>query len=257
MDFRWSAIAARLPGRTDNEIKNYWNTHIRKRLLRMGIDPVTHTPRIDLLDLPSILTAAICSHPLLSLSTLLNNNQAAGLNSESLRLISTLLAIKQEDPNDNRFLLQAQAQAQLQAQMDTLSQLLQPNDNVNNANASSMPISTTFVECPNSQENLNFLASNLSGGDVLVNQPNYVYGENGSNGSNPTASDLPEIWNNDVQNLGFDCGISTPKSSPTPLNSSSTCVNNSSSSNEDERDSYRSNFLQFEIPEGLDFADLM
>ncbi|KAL0328201.1 UNVERIFIED_CONTAM: Transcription factor [Sesamum calycinum] len=39
---KWSAIAARLPGRTDNEIKNYWNTHIRKRLLRMGIDPVTH-----------------------------------------------------------------------------------------------------------------------------------------------------------------------------------------------------------------------
>ncbi|KAA0052727.1 transcription factor MYB34-like [Cucumis melo var. makuwa] len=36
---KWSAIAARLPGRTDNEIKNYWNTHIRKRLLRMGIDP--------------------------------------------------------------------------------------------------------------------------------------------------------------------------------------------------------------------------
>lgn len=52
---KWSAIAARLPGRTDNEIKNYWNTHLRKRLLRMGIDPVTHSPRLDLLDLSSIL----------------------------------------------------------------------------------------------------------------------------------------------------------------------------------------------------------
>ncbi|KAL2651310.1 hypothetical protein R1flu_019438 [Riccia fluitans] len=39
---RWSAIAAHLPGRTDNEIKNYWNTHLKKRLLHMGIDPVTH-----------------------------------------------------------------------------------------------------------------------------------------------------------------------------------------------------------------------
>ena len=30
--FRWSAIAAKLPGRTDNEIKNVWHTHLKKRL---------------------------------------------------------------------------------------------------------------------------------------------------------------------------------------------------------------------------------
>ncbi|XP_015579667.2 MYB-like transcription factor EOBI [Ricinus communis] len=29
---RWSLIAGRLPGRTDNEVKNYWNTHLNKRL---------------------------------------------------------------------------------------------------------------------------------------------------------------------------------------------------------------------------------
>ncbi|KAJ7951532.1 MYB transcription factor [Quillaja saponaria] len=29
---RWSLIAGRLPGRTDNEIKNYWNTNLRRRL---------------------------------------------------------------------------------------------------------------------------------------------------------------------------------------------------------------------------------
>ncbi|KAL4569679.1 hypothetical protein LXL04_025321 [Taraxacum kok-saghyz] len=39
---RWSLIAGRLPGRTDNEIKNYWNTHIRRKLLNRGIDPATH-----------------------------------------------------------------------------------------------------------------------------------------------------------------------------------------------------------------------
>ncbi|XXG78067.1 hypothetical protein AAC387_Pa08g2088 [Persea americana] len=48
MGNKWSAIATRLPGRTDNEIKNYWNTHLKKKLLQMGIDPVTHKPRTDL-----------------------------------------------------------------------------------------------------------------------------------------------------------------------------------------------------------------
>lgn len=41
---RWSLIAGRLPGRTDNEIKNYWNTHIRRKLMNRGIDPATHRP---------------------------------------------------------------------------------------------------------------------------------------------------------------------------------------------------------------------
>ncbi|KAK4422958.1 Transcription factor [Sesamum alatum] len=54
---RWSAIAARLPGRTDNEIKNFWNTHLRKKLLRSGIDPRTHQLITDLsfpLNLPPV-----------------------------------------------------------------------------------------------------------------------------------------------------------------------------------------------------------
>ncbi|KAG2710202.1 hypothetical protein I3843_04G015200 [Carya illinoinensis] len=46
---RWSAIATHLPKRTDNEIKNYWNTHLKKRLAKMGIDPVTHKPKNDAL----------------------------------------------------------------------------------------------------------------------------------------------------------------------------------------------------------------
>ncbi|KAJ8615462.1 hypothetical protein MRB53_034834 [Persea americana] len=41
---KWSLIAGRLPGRTDNEIKNYWNTHIKRKLQSRGLDPQTHLP---------------------------------------------------------------------------------------------------------------------------------------------------------------------------------------------------------------------
>lgn len=33
-----------MPGRTDNEIKNLWHTHIKKKLIKVGIDPLTHKP---------------------------------------------------------------------------------------------------------------------------------------------------------------------------------------------------------------------
>lgn len=44
MIIRWALIAGRIPGRTDNEIKNYWNTNLSKKLISQGIDPRTHKP---------------------------------------------------------------------------------------------------------------------------------------------------------------------------------------------------------------------
>nr|XP_009783632.1 PREDICTED: transcription factor MYB39-like [Nicotiana sylvestris] len=88
---KWSAIAASLPGRTDNEIKNYWNTYIRKKLMRMGIDPVTHSPRLDLLDFSSILNSYNSSQ--------VNISRLMGLqpmvNREVLKILSTFLLSSQ------------------------------------------------------------------------------------------------------------------------------------------------------------------
>ncbi|GMN33796.1 hypothetical protein TIFTF001_004347 [Ficus carica] len=66
---KWSAIASHLPGRTDNEIKNFWNTHLKKKLIQMGIDPMTHRPRTDIFSsLPHLIALAnlkelIMDHP--------------------------------------------------------------------------------------------------------------------------------------------------------------------------------------------------
>ncbi|XP_072952050.1 transcription factor MYB102-like [Typha angustifolia] len=91
---KWSAIAAQLPGRTDNEIKNYWNTHIRKKLLRMGIDPVTHQPRLDPLGLSSLLLNPSAYNPTstdqFNLSRLLGAESV--VNSELLSIATSLFS---------------------------------------------------------------------------------------------------------------------------------------------------------------------
>lgn len=39
-NFRWSKIASSLPGRTDNEIKNVWNTRLKKKAMKLGAKKV-------------------------------------------------------------------------------------------------------------------------------------------------------------------------------------------------------------------------
>ncbi|KAK1551076.1 hypothetical protein Q3G72_029831 [Acer saccharum] len=43
MGSRWSLIASNLPGRTDNDVKNYWNTKLKKKLLAGKVISLTTT----------------------------------------------------------------------------------------------------------------------------------------------------------------------------------------------------------------------
>ncbi|KAL2495733.1 myb domain protein 63 [Forsythia ovata] len=56
---KWSKIASHLPGRTDNEIKNVWNTHLKKRSTKKT--KVSDSPMDDS-DSPSCASSSITSH---------------------------------------------------------------------------------------------------------------------------------------------------------------------------------------------------
>lgn len=267
--FRWSAIAARLPGRTDNEIKNYWNTHIRKRLLRMGIDPVTHTPRFDLLDLSSLLNPSMYNpaHQL-ELSRLLGLEPL--VNSELLRMATDLLSASHHQ-NPNLPLAQNLSQPNFShtQEPNTVLSSLQPQ--IPQSLAQEVPPSTNpsaqfLDEVQLIQANVgqftNEAHNNMSIQDMLeqarlleMHQP---YDTSAYDSWDPSI--LQMVNNSDSRGFtgyhdyNLDSVLSTPDSSSTPLNSSSTHIN---SSVEDERESYCSNMFKFQIPGLLDVSDYM
>ncbi|CAK7350734.1 unnamed protein product [Dovyalis caffra] len=291
---KWSAIAARLPGRTDNEIKNYWNTHIRKRLLRMGIDPVTHSPRLDLLDLSSILSSSLYNSSQMNMSRMLGVQPL--VNPELLRLATSLLSSPrdqtqnfvvqnghQENHLSNPEIQQSQYQSmfdQANNQFQTSGQEMPTCTTLNTApcvtfsdeaqlmdpNVEQQYQSSTITNfsSPNSQLSTHDQwQSNGNMGSNLTHEDYFVPAVSSYNSNNYYGSDLVDpssetstfISNNSNQNFGFASVLSTPSSSPTPLNSNSTFINGSST--EDERDSYCSNILKFEIPDFLDVSNFM
>lgn len=260
---KWSAIAARLAGRTDNEIKNYWNTHIKKKLLRMGIDPVTHGPRLDLLELSSILSSSLYN------STQINpTGNLLGMgpifNPNFLNIATSLLSSQNKNLEISTT---ADPQNGQQNQYESYqgNQLLQANLNQFSTNPTSL-ISCQNGTLPNlcqeydhKEQSVDF--SNSSKG--FFPKQNYGYQSYNQSIMINSLADQNQIQacfnSENISNLCPNYGsfLSAPSSSSTPLNSSSTTTyvnNNNGSCTTDqdlERDSYCSNILMFDAPNRL------
>ncbi|XP_056847112.1 transcription factor MYB93 isoform X3 [Raphanus sativus] len=98
---KWSSIASNLPRRTDNEIKNYWNTHLRKRLLQMEIDPMTHRPRTDHLNVLAALPQLIAAANFNSLLNLSQNVQLDATTLAQAQFLHNMIQVISTNNNNN------------------------------------------------------------------------------------------------------------------------------------------------------------
>lgn len=194
----------------------------------MGLDPVTHAPRLDFLNLSTILgSAQLNVANLLGLQNIVNPE-----------LVLRLASLLSSSHNQN---LQVLNQSNLlQTPMQDMSSI------INQAQL----MDQNLVNYRNMDQNIQ---------TPLVQQNYGQYGNNDQATRNASEIVMPQMINGS-QGFEFDSVLSntnTPISSsvPTPLNSSSTFINGSST--EDERDSFCSNMFKFEIPESLNFDDFM
>lgn len=215
----------------------------------MGIDPVTHTPRLDLLDMSSILRSVLGNPSLLNLQGLLGSAQAL-MNPELLNLAATasLLSMKNENQHlasQNPQQLQYQnCQAQSQDAPPQVplefSQFQTQNQTTNVNGFSGTTTNMADLSCSSSPQNS--IPSYLNNENLVLQQNQVDLLGNQA---------LVHSQNDANQNMGYDSVLSSPNHLN---NSSSTYVN---SSTEEERDSYCSDLFNFEIPESLDISDLL
>ncbi|XP_073000665.1 transcription factor MYB17-like [Typha latifolia] len=96
---KWSTIAAQLAGRTDNEIKNYWNTHLKKRLLRMGFDPDSSTSAISSSSSSSASSSSPSSTTSLQITRHMAQWESARLEAEARLSRETSLVLLSSSPS--------------------------------------------------------------------------------------------------------------------------------------------------------------
>lgn len=237
----------------------------------MGLDPVTHTPRLDLLNSTTYSNINVSS--LLNLSSLLDSQSLVNPQVLLRQLVtSTLLSqLQQQDPQNQLYNTLSLLQNQI------IPPLVDPN------NVSTCDDHQGFSMNQNSKQPI-MQNNNIQGGLVNSNNTSFscsstsltgnnhdlVYSQlpnyNLQCNSNPSNSDhdfYPEnsylkqttTLDNGNKNFSFESVMSTPLSSPTPP---STTYMNSSSNDQDDPETYCSNLFKFEIPESdFDISDFL
>lgn len=239
----------------------------------MGIDPVTHSPRLDLLDLSSILNSTLYNSSQMNMSRLFGHVQPF-VNPELLRLATSLMSSSQQRGNNPSFVLQnAQENHLCEPQMMHQSNIQAPADEIPAA-CTTLNNSTACVQFPSDHSQLaepvKAELSNLttfsspssqisewqqSSGlpnaryaeDCVPLQPSYnaYYCSEAALLDPSSETSTFQSNNSNNQSFSFASVLSTPSSSPPPLNSNSTTYNFGNST-EDERESYCSSMLKLE-----------
>ncbi|CAI9263392.1 unnamed protein product [Lactuca saligna] len=91
---KWAAIASYLPQRTDNDIKNYWNTHLKKKIknLQTSFDSQmspSDTTTCTTVSIPKVSTGK--SHQNTTITSTKNTHQYPDIYASSTQNISRLL----------------------------------------------------------------------------------------------------------------------------------------------------------------------
>ncbi|CAN6708601.1 unnamed protein product [Malus baccata var. baccata] len=189
---RWSAIATHLPKRTDNEIKNYWNTHLKKRLAKMGIDPVTHKPKND-----ALLSSADGHSKNVSNLSHMAQWESARLEAEArlvreskLRSHSSSLLHQLTTTNPNTYVLvNSSSSGSTSAQL----QIKWPSSNPSNNNID-LESSTSTLNYNSDQTNVNNASSSAVGSAIMKPAMIEFVGCSGSSETKEECGDKEEDW---------------------------------------------------------------